>query len=45
MIERAAPARRVGLLLDPAIAEKPDAESWNLFEDAVNWCAEPAANR
>ena len=41
MLEGKAPARRVGLLLDPQIVERPDAGSWSLFEAAVNWCVEP----
>jgi hypothetical protein len=45
MIGRKAPARRVGLLLDPQIVQKPDVESWNMFEDVVNWCVEPAAGQ
>jgi ferric-dicitrate binding protein FerR (iron transport regulator) len=45
MIGWKAPARRVGLSLDPQIVNKPDVESWSLFEAVVNWCIEPTADR
>ncbi len=46
MVGAKAPARRVGLLLDPTvIVANPDVESWSLFEDAVNWCVEPTAGQ
>ena len=37
-----APARRVGLLLDPDRVNAEDDAGWNAFEAAVNWCADNA---
>ena len=37
-----APARRVGLFLDPATAATDDGAAWALFEAAVEWCAADA---
>ena len=43
MVGAVAPARRVGLMLDPTpMTEEQDA-AWLLFEAAVNWCTDPAA--
>jgi hypothetical protein len=43
MVGLAAPARRVGLMLNPdQMTEDRDA-AWLLFEAAINWCADPAA--
>jgi ferric-dicitrate binding protein FerR (iron transport regulator) len=40
-----APARRVGLFLDPAQVDEGADAAWALFEAAVDWCAEPPAGR
>ena len=35
-----APARRVGLFLDPSSISEQSHDSWRLLEAAVNWCVE-----
>ncbi len=37
-----APARRVGLLLDPDRVNADEDAGWNAFDAAVNWCADNA---
>jgi ferric-dicitrate binding protein FerR (iron transport regulator) len=44
MMGRKAPARRLGLFLEPTFVDQLDTASWNLFEAAVNWCLEPTGN-
>jgi hypothetical protein len=42
LVEGRAPARRMGLFLDPATVDEKAAAAWSLFEAAVEWCVEAA---
>jgi hypothetical protein len=41
MIDRPAPARRVGLFLDPYALDDKATTAWALADAAVEWCVEP----
>ena len=43
MVGLTAPARRVGLMLNPEQMTEDRDAAWLLFEAAINWCTDPAA--